>query len=256
MAFIDERYPVAYSYNPIGGPEFSVILTQSEGGVESRIPQWGGLDYDYSLSKFDLDARDFTGEWGAMCGLWAKSPRLDYQHYLDFWRCVAQGQANGFRFQHMFDNYAYRQYLINTNTNGFEGDGTTTTFQLARQYASQTGATGVSTKVYKPLGTHATSVTEYLNVNRNGIPVIQQVTTAPLLYANLSTPTALSTSVYEIDNLGKVTFDTAPLAGIKPTATFYFDYPVRFDNTVFPGSFNSGKFLLDSVTLVELREAI
>lgn len=258
MAFVNVRFPVPYGYDPQGGPRFSVMITQSEGGQEARSPAWGGLDTDYGLYEFELDSRPFTGAWGFQNGLWPATPRGDFNGFMAFWNTVAQGQANGFRYNYWFDNYADRAYLMNTSDGTFEGDGSTVEFQLCRQqYAEDDGITS-NKKILLPIGTDAVSVTLHLNVSQTGIPDMQQVTTAPLIYANANPITPpLSNTLYTIsDTSGRVIFDTAPTPGVTPTATFYFDLPVRFDNDKSPAKYKAGKFEMDSVTLLELRDAL
>lgn len=258
MAFIDERFPTVYSYDPDGGPSFSVLINQSEGGQEARSPSWYGLDQDFGLAEFELAERYMDGRWGMQNGGWPATARGDFNALRDFFITVAQGKANGFRFNYWWDNYASRALLVNTVTGGFTGDGTTATFQLSKQYYSPGGTASVNKKIFKQLGTHNTTVTEYLNINQTGIPNIQQVTTAPLIYASAAGSTPIGNSHYTIDNLGLVTFLSGfiPGAGVSPTASFYFDYPVRFDVDKPPLKYTMGVFSLDTIQLVELRNAI
>lgn len=144
--FIDERFPTSYSYHVQGGPKYAVMIQQAENGVEVRIPSWGGTEIDSSLSEFDLHSRDITGDWKG-------SVRGDYDAFLAFWKCVAQGQVSGFRFNNELDNYSFRSRLRNTVTGGLVGDGVTTTFQLTKEYTSPAGTTVSVKDIYKPLGT-------------------------------------------------------------------------------------------------------
>lgn len=256
MAFIRERFPTIYSYEPDGGPQYNSTITQTEGGQEARSPAWGSDTGFYGLSEFMLASRPLTGKWGAQTSNWTATPRGDYNALYAFWNTIAQGQNNGFLFQFWFDNYASRSKLLNTVTGQLSGDGTTITFQLCKQYTSPGGSGTSNRKIFTQLGTNTASITELLNVNQTGLPTITSTTTAPLIYADanpVSSPLT-PTTAYSINTSGLVTFTTAPANASTPTATFYFDWPVRFDNNKLPISYKKGVYTLEEITLLELRD--
>ena len=107
------------------------------------------------------------------------------------------------------------------------GDGSTTLFQLAKDYAS--GGESYLRQIDKP-------VAGSVRIAVDGVELAE------------------GTDFSVDDALGQVVLSTAPSAGLSVTAGFEFDVPVRFDTDVLSvsvASFNAGE--IPNVPVVEVR---
>lgn len=156
----------------------------------------GGPEYLTTVVSMASGHEQRNANWSAARGTWNVASGLKNQTQLNsliaFFR-ARKGRAIGFRFKDWTDYKATGQ-AIGT------GDGVTKTFQLVKAYVSGAGS-DVRT-ITKPVqGT----VAVYLD------GVVQ------------ATGWAVDTTT------GIVTFGTAPAQGVKVSANFEFDVPVRFD---------------------------
>jgi uncharacterized protein (TIGR02217 family) len=171
--FHEVRFPPDISYGAVGGPAWSTTVVTTVSGHERRNANWS-------------QAR---GRWNVAHGL---KKREQVAELIAFFR-ARRGRAYGFRFKDWTDYQALAQTLG-------VGDGTTTTFQLVKHYAS--GTELVTRTITKPVAGTA-------KLYRDGV---------------------LATSGWSVDvTTGVVTFTTAPATGVVVTADFDFDVPARFD---------------------------
>jgi uncharacterized protein (TIGR02217 family) len=185
MSSFDEiELPLRVGFGSSGGPAFSTEVVVIDSGYERRNQNW-------SQARRVFDAR--TG---------VRSPS-DVGTLLAFFHARA-GRARGFRLCDWSDTTSNATDGISAATFSDQviatGDGTTTVFQLVKNYAS--GAITYQRLIRKPVtGT-----------------VLVGVNAAQLM------------SGWTVDvTTGLVTFATAPTSGQSITAGFQFDVPVRFD---------------------------
>ncbi|MDX2073491.1 MAG: DUF2460 domain-containing protein [Alphaproteobacteria bacterium] len=198
MAFIETRFPTDISFGSAGGPEYSTDIIITQGGYEQRNINWAAARARYNVA-YGVRTQE----------------QLDA--LIAFFR-ARKGRADGFRFKDWTDYQATGQ-LIGT------GDGSTTQFQLVKNYTS--GSITDSRTVTKPV---SGSASIYL------AGVLQ------------TTGYSLSTTT------GIVTFSSAPAGGVAITATFDFDVPVRFDTDRLSASLDSyGLSSISDIPLVEVR---
>jgi uncharacterized protein (TIGR02217 family) len=172
-AFHDVQFPPDISYGAVGGPGWSTTVVTTVSGHERRNANWS-------------QAR---GRWNVAHGL---KKREQVALLIAFFR-ARRGRAFGFRFKDWTDYQALAQTLG-------VGDGTTTSFQLVKHYAS--GSEVVTRTITKP-------VAGTVKLYRDGV---------------------LAASGWSVDvTTGVVTFTTAPASGVVVTADFDFDVPARFD---------------------------
>jgi uncharacterized protein (TIGR02217 family) len=170
------RFPDELAYGAVGGPSFHTQVHFSPSGAEYREQQWplGPAVYDVSLVHRDESL---------------------IRELLAFFRCIAKGQANGFRF-HDFQpgESSGEQELL-----GY-GDGEQRTWQLLKQY--EIGGLSYARTILKPVpGTTVAFV--------NDVP--------------------LEAGQFFVDSRsGRLTLFTPPALDVPVRATFEFDVPVRF----------------------------
>lgn len=123
-AFVEQRFPVEYSWGAEGGPEFRTQVVTSDGGAEACVQTW-----QYPLSSYKL-TRDLFSQ-------------ADHDKLLAFWRLMG-GRAVGFRFKDWMDFKATAQ---NIGT----GDGLTATFQLRKSYSFNDALMGVSQTLWRTI---------------------------------------------------------------------------------------------------------
>jgi uncharacterized protein (TIGR02217 family) len=186
MSFFESEFPTAVGFLASGGPTFSTGVNEGFSGDEQRNRNWKNTR-----------------------GVWTIDLKCKPQAYFDAVHAfflVVGGQADAFRFKDHRDFNATGQ-LLGT------GDGTTTVFQLVRNYTSG-GRTYVRT-IFKPV---TSSVLDF-----EGNPLPDTVN----IYDNgaLQTPITIWTVDY---TTGIVSFATPPAAGHIITADFQFHFPVRF----------------------------
>jgi uncharacterized protein (TIGR02217 family) len=175
MAFIETpRFPDSIAFGAVSGPEFSTDIVITVGGQESRNANWAATRGRYEVGLVNKD-------------------KTTTDALIAFFRAVAYGRANAFRFKDHNDFEAYDQ-PIGT------GDGADTTFQLVKVYTS--GAQTYTRTITKP-------VTGTVTAKLAGTPT-----------------TAFTTDT----TTGIITFSVAPGLGVAITASCEFDTPVRFDS--------------------------
>lgn len=172
MSFVEVQFPSDISFGATGGATFSTDVITVFSGREQRAINWS-------------EAR---GRWNVAHGV---KTRAQFDALIAFFR-ARKGRAVGFRFKDWSD-FTVTGGVIGT------GDGSTTQFQLIKQYVS--GGVTVPRDITKPV---------------DGTITIYEDAT-PSLSVAIDTTT------------GIVTFNTAPANGVAITADFEFDVPVRFD---------------------------
>ncbi len=189
MAFFECEFPKDVAFLALGGPTFSTTVNEGFSGGEQRNRNWS-----QTRGHWTIDLHD--------------KPQAYFDAAYAFFLNVA-GQADAFRFLDHKDYQAFGQVLGYT-------DGTTTTFQLIKNYTS--GGRTYVRNILKPI---MASVTDF-----QGNPLANTV----VIRINGSVKT-LGTDYTVDETSGIVTFTTAPAAGSPPyavTADFEFHYPVRF----------------------------
>ena len=206
MAFHDVSFPADLSFGSIGGPERRTEIVTLANGHEERNTPWAD-----SLRRYDA-------------GLGMRS--LDDVAVLTAFFEARAGQLHAFRWKDWADHRSSRpskapaagDQVIGT------GDGSRTTFQLSKRYAS--GSYAYERTITKPVaGTVLVAV--------DGVPA----------------------GGWTCDHAdGSVTFEAPPAAGAVVTAGFEFDVPVRFDVdriAISVDSFEAGQ--VPDVPVVEVR---
>ena len=174
MAFVEApRFPDTIAYGAVGGPEWSTDIIMSQGGHEQRNRNWAHARAKYQVGQVNRS-------------------RSETQDLIAFFRAVAFGRFNAFRFKDYTD-YTFTNVPLGT------GNAVATQFQLLKRYTL--GAYSLDRPLYKPV---SGTVTCALN----------------------GTPTAGFTVSL---TTGMVTFSSAPGNGVVITASGEFDTPVRFD---------------------------
>ena len=207
MAFDEIELPLRVGFGSSGGPSFSTEIIVVDSGYERRNQNW-------SQARRVYDAR------------WGVRSSADAATLLAFFHARA-GKARGFRvrdwsdFTTAADNIsapAFADQAIAT------GDGTTTVFQLIKNYAS--GGITHQRVITKP-------VSGSLLIGVNGTQLM---------------------SGFSVDaTTGLVTFATAPTSGQSITAGFTFDVPVRFDADQLSLNAENYTMYKADVPLVEVR---
>jgi uncharacterized protein (TIGR02217 family) len=204
-AFHDVRFPEDISYGSSGGPEFSTSVVASVSGHEQRNIHWANARARYNV---------------------AYGVRTDAQLsvLIAFFR-ARFGRAHAFRFRDWADWQTAPVISANDSWLG-DGNGSRTTFQLLRRYAS--------------------GYQEHVRTISKPVPGTVRV-------ALQGTEINSGWSVNALTGL--LTFDAAPAPGVLITAGFAFDVPVRFDTDHLATSLDSygiGSAL--DVPVVEVRE--
>lgn len=207
MAFLETpRFPDCISYGSAGGPEYSTSIIVLGSGQEKRNQNWA------------LPRHYFDVAYGV-------KRQSDMEDLIDFFNAV-KGPANGFRFKNFLDmssGHTDEATSFTDQTIG-TGDGSTTTFQLVKNYTQ--GAITQTNNITKP-------VSGTVTIGLNGV---QQM-------AGFTVDTTT----------GIVTFSGAPGGGVTITAGYEYDLPVRFESdrlTVSITSYLAGEA---SVRVVEIR---
>lgn len=198
MAFVETRFPADIAYGSSGGPEYStdVVITQS--GYEQRNSNWSQARARYNVAH-------------------GVKTQAQLDALIAFFR-ARKGKADGFRFKDWSDYQAITQ---NIGT----GDGTTTQFQLKKNYTS--GGITEERIISKPV---SGTVSMYLG----GVLQVSGYT--------LNTAT------------GVVLFSSAPASGVAISADFEFDVPVRFDTDRLSASLDAyGVQSWSDIPLIEIR---
>ena len=193
----DPPFPAALAYGATGGPEYSTTVVLQGDGQEHRNRGWA-----QARCRYDVGSTHRTRE--------------EIVLLLDFFRAVAVGRQNGFRFRDFTDSTF-------DNPIGL-GDAVRTTFQLVKRY--QAGGWQAERILTKPVpGT--------LTLWLDGVEV----------------------TVYDIDwTTGLVTLPTAPAVGAVLAAQGTFDVPVRFGSDLLPVRRVAPEiYSCEAIELVEIR---
>ncbi|HHB80544.1 MAG TPA: TIGR02217 family protein, partial [Aliiroseovarius sp.] len=182
MAFHEVRFPDNISRGARGGPERRTQIVELASGDEERNASWANSRRRYDVAYGIRRADDLAA-------------------VVAFFE-ARNGRLFGFRFKDWAD---WKSCLPSQTPSSIDqvigtGDGTTTTFQLVKVYAS--GAQTWTRTIAKPVA----------GTVRVAIDGTEQA------------------SGWSVDTAtGLVTFNTAPASGAAITAGFQFDVPVRFD---------------------------
>ncbi len=207
MAFDEVSLPLHVRFGARGGPAFSTDVVVIDSGYERRNQNW-------SLARRVFDARTGLRSVADVATLHA------------FFLARA-GKARGFRLRDWND---YSSASDNIATPSFRdqalgtGDGTTTIFQLTKNYTSG-GVTHI-----RPI---AKPVSGSILIGINGTNI---------------------TSGWGVDTTtGLVTFAAAPASGQTLTTGFLFDVPVRFDTDQLSVTSDSYATSETDIPIVEIR---
>lgn len=177
-AFHDVRFPLPLGLGASGGPAWQTEIVTLASGAEIRNARWAG-----SRRRWDLVSAISTVQDLAVLSAFFEARR---------------GRLHGFRFRDPADHTSAAPGAAVTATDQLiaSGDGSTTAFQLLKNYG------GVTRPITRPV---AGSVRLALDGAEQG--------------AGWSVDAAT----------GLVSFDTPPAAGVSIAAGFEFGCPVRFD---------------------------
>lgn len=222
MAFFEIEFPRTISYKAVGGPGFNTTVNESFAGFEQRNKNWSASRGKWSVSLIT------PAGW--------EGNRQRFSDLLQAFFLAVSGKGDAFRLFDHKDNAAAGQTLGT-------GDGTTTTFQLVKNYTI--GGRSYQRTITKPI---TSSVHDY-----SGLALANTVK----IYDNGT----LQTSGVTIDaTTGIATFASAPANAHIVTADFQFHYPVRFDTDELPlqvedSNIRDGEGIvsLNSIQLVEVR---
>lgn len=209
MSFHDVLFPTSISLGSSGGPERRTEIVTLASGFEERNATWA-----HSRRRYEA-------------GLGMRS--LDDVHEVIAFFEARRGMLHAFRWKDWSD---YKSCAPSQSPSAFDqplglGDGSTTSFQLSRRYAS--GADDYVRPISKPApGT--------VQVALDGTPLAEG-------------------SGFTVDvSSGRVTLATAPADGTVLTAGFLFHVPARFDTDrieVNLSAFEAGE--IPSVPIIEVR---
>jgi len=209
MNFHEIRFPTDLSFGSVGGPERRTEIVSLTNGFEERNSPWAQSRrrYDAGFGMRTLD---------------------DLSVLIGFFE-ARSGQLFGFRWKDWadFKSCLPSEEIDATDQVIGEGDDTSTTFQLIKNYRS--GEAVQKREITKPV----------LNFVKVAISGDLQVLGAD----------------YEVDfEAGIINFASAPADGAVVTAGYEFDVPVRFDTDRIEssiGGFSAGE--IPSVPVIEVR---
>jgi uncharacterized protein (TIGR02217 family) len=207
VAFHEVRFPTSIAFGSTGGPVRRTEIVTMGSGYEERNAVWAN-----SRRRYDA-------------GYGVKS--LDDLHAAIAFFEARMGRLHGFRFKDFSDFKSVAPNAAVTPTDQIigTGNGTATTFALAKTYASGPGSWVRA--IQKP-------VAETVRVSLNGVE---------------------QGSGWTVDTTtGVVTFAAPPGAGVSVRAGFEFDVPVRFDTDALAidlESFRAGA--IAAIPIVEIR---
>lgn len=196
--FYEIEFPRDISYGSTFGPTFSTDVVTMRNGSEQRNINW-----TYQRCSGDLS----TGI----------RKEADFNRFYNFWMLM-RGKAFGFRYYDWGDHEG--QYMLL----GI-GDGSTTKFQLMKNYIDDVMDIMYQRKISKPI-TDTVKVFTYdaSALTLNDIALQRKIKAE----FTATAPTALK-GVTVDTTTGIITLGTAPAAKIAVVASFDFDVPVRFD---------------------------
>lgn len=205
--FHEIRFPDDISRGARGGPERRTTIVELASGDEERNASWANSRRRYDVS-YGIRRAD------------------DLAKVVAFFE-ARNGRLHGFRFKDWSD---YRSCLPSWQPSPTDqligtGDGVTTTFQLAKRYAS--GAQSWTRAITRP-------VAGSVSVALNGAP---------------------QGSGWSVDPAtGLVSFAAAPGEGVTIRAGFEFDVPVRFDSDALDVTLDIERLgSITSIPLLEIR---
>ena len=205
--FHEIRFPDDISRGARGGPERRTTIVELASGDEERNASWANSRRRYDVS-YGIRRAD------------------DLAKVVAFFE-ARNGRLHGFRFKDWSDYRSCLPSQIPAATDQLigTGDGTTTTFQLVKRYAS--GEQIWMRAITRPV---AGSVTVALN----GVPQEMGWSVDPAT--------------------GVVSFTAAPGNGVAITAGFEFDVPVRFDSDALDVTLDIERLgSITSIPLLEIR---
>ena len=200
-------------------PTFSTIVASHASGREVRLPLYQNPVWNFELTIDGLD----SSATNAYPGLGSQSQ----QSLLGFFLAM-QGRYGTFLFTDPTDSTATAARCWTAGGNGAVGDGTTTTFTIARMMGGQ---------FLEPVGwvTSALAPGSSTSVYLNGV---------------------LQSSGWSITPPNTLTFTTAPGAGVVPTATFTFAFQCRLDDDALDfEEFMSNLWKVDKLKFRSVRAA-
>ena len=207
MAFHEVRFPDDISRGARGGPERRTQIVELASGDEERNASWADSRRRYDVSYGIRRADDLAA---VVAFFEARNGRLHgfrFKDWSDYKSCAPSGTP------------ASADQQIGT------GNGSRTTFQLVKHYAS--GSQIWTRTITKPV---AGSVTMALG----GVPVLAGWT--------VDTTT------------GIITFAAAPTNSVVIRAGFEFDVPVRFDSDLLDVTLDIERLgSITSIPLIEIR---
>ena len=207
MAFHEIRFPDNISRGARGGPERRTQIVELASGDEERNASWANSRRRYDVAYGIRRGDDLAA---VVAFFEARNGRLHgfrFKDWGDFKSCLPSGTLS------------YSDQVIGT------GDGSTTGFQLVKNYVS--GAQSWTRVITKP-------VAGSLRIGFDGTE---------------------QASGWSIDTTtGVVTFSSAPALGVTITAGFEFDVPVRFDTDVLDVTHDLERLgSITSIPLLEIR---
>lgn len=191
MAFDAVQMPPKISYGYVGGPGFATEITEVVAGHEERVQRWQEARWEWRVSKnlqtgaliHDM-VKFFLARRGAARGFLFKD-WADYATTVDGRTAASEGSVDP----------AFNDQAIGI------GDGTTTQFQIRKQYVS--GASIYVRSITRPIQTSTLS----------GIAGVEKSRGVDFTVSSGN---------------GIVTYSTAPAIGAVVTVGCEFDVPVRF----------------------------
>ncbi|WP_420024185.1 TIGR02217 family protein (plasmid) [Cereibacter azotoformans] len=207
MAFHEVRFPDNIGRGARGGPERRTQIVELASGDEERNASWANSRRRYDVAYGIRRADDLAA-------------------VVAFFE-ARNGRLHGFRFK----DWADHKSGLPSQAPGpqdqviGEGDGSTTTFQLVKRYAS--GSQTWTRVITKP-------VVETVRIALDGEE---------------------QASGWSVDvTTGVVTFAMAPDSGVAVTAGFEFDVPVRFDTDTLDVTLDLERLgSITSIPLLEIR---
>jgi uncharacterized protein (TIGR02217 family) len=204
--FYDVSFPLDVGFGASGGPQRRTDIVALVSGHEERNARWADSRRSYDAG---LGIRSLT----------------DLEQIISFFE-QCRGRLYGFRFRDPWDHSSTSTDRAPTAQDQqlAIGDGSTTKFQLIKQYGS--GNLAYQREITKP-------VEGSVQVALDGVA-------------------ALDVSIDH--QTGLVSFPTAPAADVKISAGFLFDVPVRFDTDrldISLNAFQAGD--VPSIPLLEIR---
>lgn len=208
MAFHEVRLPARLAFGSTGGVERRTEIVTLGSGFERRSTPWAQGRRRYLIGANLRSLDDMAALTGFFEGRRGRLYGFRFRDFADFRSCGPGGAVSA------------------TDQTLGEGDGSRTTFDLAKRYGE--GEAAPARRIAKPAPGSV----------RIGVGGVE-----------------LAPEAFTVDGTtGVVTLAQAPLAGLAVTAGYEFDVPVRFDTDrieVTLESFEAGR--MAAVPLIEIR---